>query len=291
MGNTFARFALFFVAAPGIAALIWFDPTPHLFIINTIVCIVAVGAALECANLYKLDVKDRAVVFWSMVIGSLPCFLALLTVALAIPLVYYWIILITVLLISMVVQLLRTSGVREDNFLMRMSPAFLLMFYPGVFLSHFILLAGLELGREVVLTFFFCVILNDSMAYLFGKLFGKNSPNPFPLSPKKTLVGLIAGLLASIGALAVSWALVPQLYPLGLWSALVIGLVTGLFAVAGDLIESGLKRSAGVKDSGTMIPGRGGIMDSLDSATFAAPLFFLAFYVMQTVVKNISSPF
>jgi len=110
----------------------------------------------------------------------------------------------------------------------------------------------------------------DSGAYLFGKLFGKHKLAP-KVSPGKTWEGLIGGLLTSA---LISW-LFGRYAPLNVVPAtlLVCSIVAALASVLGDLTESMFKREAGIKDSGNLIPGHGGIMDRIDSLTAAVPVF------------------
>ncbi|MDR3431764.1 MAG: phosphatidate cytidylyltransferase [Rouxiella aceris] len=110
----------------------------------------------------------------------------------------------------------------------------------------------------------------DSGAYLFGKLFGKHKLAP-RVSPGKTWEGLIGGLLTSA---LISW-LFGRYAPLDVVPAtlLVCSIVAALASVLGDLTESMFKREAGIKDSGNLIPGHGGIMDRIDSLTAAVPVF------------------
>ncbi len=110
----------------------------------------------------------------------------------------------------------------------------------------------------------------DSGAYMFGRLFGKHKLSP-KVSPGKTWEGFFGGLLTS--------ALIAWLF--GLWAPLTISpvillicsLVAALASVLGDLTESMFKREAGIKDSGNLIPGHGGILDRIDSLTAAVPVF------------------
>lgn len=110
----------------------------------------------------------------------------------------------------------------------------------------------------------------DSGAYLFGKLFGKHKLAP-RVSPGKTWEGLIGGLLTSA---LISW-LFGRYAPLDVVPStlLVCSIVAALASVLGDLTESMFKREAGIKDSGNLIPGHGGIMDRIDSLTAAVPVF------------------
>ncbi|MFW5453013.1 phosphatidate cytidylyltransferase [Thioalkalivibrio sulfidiphilus] len=113
----------------------------------------------------------------------------------------------------------------------------------------------------------------DSAAYFTGKRFGRNKLAPH-ISPGKTREGLLGALVATaLLGLAGAWWF--QVHP-GLWFYFVaLCLVTALLSVAGDLFESLVKREAGVKDSGTLLPGHGGVLDRIDSLTAAAPVFLL----------------
>ena len=120
---------------------------------------------------------------------------------------------------------------------------------------------------------FFLVVLtqfNDVAQYTWGKLIGRHQVTP-SVSPKKTWEGLIGGVLTAVAAAA---ALGPYLTPMdAAWSALA-GLVLGVSGFLGDITVSAVKRDLGVKDTGGLIPGHGGILDRVDSLTYAAPAFF-----------------
>jgi phosphatidate cytidylyltransferase len=127
---------------------------------------------------------------------------------------------------------------------------------------------------------FFLVFLtqfNDVAQYTWGKLFGKHPVVP-KVSPKKTQQGLAGGVLTTLLA---SWAIAPYLTPLNHQEALLAGLLIGLGGFLGDVVISAIKRDIGVKDSGSLIPGHGGIMDRVDSLTFTAPLFFHFLYYLH----------
>lgn len=112
--------------------------------------------------------------------------------------------------------------------------------------------------------------VNDIAQYCCGKCFGRHPAIP-QVSPGKTLEGLLGGLAVTI-LLAI--ALAPWLTPFTPLHAAVLGLLLGLAGFIGDITISALKRDLGVKDSGTLLPGHGGILDRVDSLTYTAPLFF-----------------
>jgi phosphatidate cytidylyltransferase len=136
--------------------------------------------------------------------------------------------------------------------------------------------APLGAERGWILLLILAVWAYDTGAYLIGKRFGRQRFLTH-LSPSKTYAGLIGGLVAStvvVGAMLAGLGQAP-------WHALILGPLAGLAAQAGDLAESMLKRAAGAKDSGTLIPGHGGMLDRVDSFLFAGPVVTL--YVLAVI--------
>jgi phosphatidate cytidylyltransferase len=125
-------------------------------------------------------------------------------------------------------------------------------------------------GPEWVLLLFLLVWAADIGAYIAGKLYGRIKLAP-AISPGKTLEGLGGGLIgAAIVVVIASFHFDSPVLPLTL-----LGMATAAFSVVGDLFESLMKRMADVKDSGSLLPGHGGVLDRIDSMTIAAPLFAL----------------
>ena len=117
---------------------------------------------------------------------------------------------------------------------------------------------------------FLCIWAADIGAYIFGKFFGKTRLSD--ISPKKTVEGAVFGITASV-AVALAGAYYLH-FPKFLFTGVALGLLIGIASLLGDLTESMLKRDAGVKDSGQLIPGHGGILDRTDSYIFTAPLVY-----------------
>jgi phosphatidate cytidylyltransferase len=130
-------------------------------------------------------------------------------------------------------------------------------------------------GRLLVFAAFLMIFGSDIGAYAVGRKWGKRKIWP-GLSPSKTLEGSLGGIGASILAGLISYGLIRYLSPERYSFAfiIVIALLAGPLAQAGDLLESVLKRSFGVKDSGHLIPGHGGILDRTDSLAFVFPLLY-----------------
>jgi len=127
-------------------------------------------------------------------------------------------------------------------------------------------------GREAVLLIMGAIVISDSAQYYTGRAFGKQPLAP-TISPKKTREGAIGGVVFGTLAFALGARIVFPTSPV-LLTALVGASISAL-GIVGDLFESLLKRSAGVKDSGTIIPGHGGVLDRIDSWLFAAPLYYV----------------
>lgn len=138
-------------------------------------------------------------------------------------------------------------------------------------------------GRELVLAPLVVTFVGDSGAYFAGCALGKRKMSP-RTSPHKTVAGLIGGLIAAAVGM-VLYGLVLRLFGfhLSLWKLSVVGLVGGAAAQLGDLSFSIIKRHAGAKDYGNLLPGHGGAYDRFDSTTFAAPVVLALFTLLEVV--------
>jgi phosphatidate cytidylyltransferase len=127
-------------------------------------------------------------------------------------------------------------------------------------------------GREALFLLMLTVVVSDTGQYYSGRAFGRRPLAP-RISPKKTIEGAIGGFVcggALLAILGIWW--LPDV-PMALRALL--GVTVVLLGIAGDLFESMLKRSAGVKDSSNLIPGHGGILDRIDALLFAAPVYYI----------------
>ncbi len=149
--------------------------------------------------------------------------------------------------------------------------------YLPLMLSFLAKLRLLESGTEWVFLVLALVMVGDSAAYFVGSSIGRTKLYP-AISPNKSIEGAVGGLVGSlIAALIFSHLFLPEI---GFFSVVLVVFLVGILSQIGDLFESMLKRSCGVKDSGKMIPGHGGLLDRLDSLLFAFPTaYFLALYL------------
>ena len=133
---------------------------------------------------------------------------------------------------------------------------------------------------KMIISIFILIWTNDTFAYIFGKSIGKNKLF-VSISPKKTIEGFYGGIFAAIivGVLLSKYYLQMPLY-----FFIIIAIIVGVFGTIGDLVESKFKRFANVKDSGTIMPGHGGILDRLDSVIFVAPFIYIFLQIFQYFV-------
>ncbi len=173
------------------------------------------------------------------------------------------------------------------------SATILAFLYGGFLPMHLILLRNIQaddlliLGKNIpagvgfIVLMFLVITLCDVAAYYIGVNFGK-TPLWKEISPKKTVEGAIAGTVASIlGAV-----LVGQFIGLAIIHSLILGFILSLAAQFGDLTESMMKRDAGVKDSGNLLPGHGGVLDRADSYTFTGVIayYYFSFFVLNSFI-------
>jgi len=145
------------------------------------------------------------------------------------------------------------------------------LIYVALLMGHLVPLRVLDDGRQWIFLTLVIVMCCDTSAYIVGSRVGKHKLYPL-ISPNKSIEGAIGGVFG-----AVLGALISKLLffsAIGFWPVIVVGLLLGIVGQIGDLFESMLKRACEVKDSGSMIPGHGGMLDRLDSLLFAFPLVY-----------------
>ena len=196
------------------------------------------------------------------------------------------------LIVTLIISI-RLIGFLFDKKEIKVTTFLKIDFLLGYVIFPFLILSKIPFGQnnqynpKIITGIFVIIWTNDTFAYLVGKSFGKHKLFE-RISPKKTIEGFIGGLFfaVSAGFLYSKYCINPtanfQSKSQLIW--MVTGVLIGLFGTIGDLIESKFKRLAGVKDSGKIMPGHGGILDRLDSVIFVAPFIYL-FYKILTYVS------
>jgi phosphatidate cytidylyltransferase len=241
------------LAAAALAAIV-FLPTSFLVVVA---CLVTALAAHELTGI--VGPRDGASRWLVVVFAVVACVLIAMAVLNAV------IVVLAGLALVAVEVLFRNRTIQEA------ATGLVAPIYIGVPLGLLVALHAL-LGWRPTLLLIGTVAVSDSAQYYSGRAFGRRPLAP-AISPKKTVEGAIGGVIAGSACMAIAgrWAL-PVVPVLVLALA---GVVVAVLGIAGDLFESRLKRVAGVKDSSTIIPGHGGVLDRIDALLFASPAFYV----------------
>jgi phosphatidate cytidylyltransferase len=250
---------------------------PHLYHLgfNLLVVAVTVLGGLELSKL----LRARGIPAFRMgpYLGGLLPAAAYLQISGLLPWGSLWAALMGLLTLVLLAALIARTQEELRPMLSRTVSTLLVLLYPGLFAAFVVLLSSLPEASLSLLLFFSLVFSNDLLAYTAGTLSRGWTRLGYAVSPNKSAIGFVAGMMGSIGVAALYRALVPRLLPVGYPAVIGFGAVIGALTMLGDLVESALKRSAQVKDSSGIIPGRGGVLDSIDSWLLAAPAFYLFF--------------
>jgi phosphatidate cytidylyltransferase len=146
-------------------------------------------------------------------------------------------------------------------------------------LISFLVALRIEGGRNWLFLMLFATFGSDTFAYFIGKAIGKHKMAP-SISPGKSWEGAVGGVLGAMLVCYLFTLPTPVQVSLSIISAIVLGLVISVFGQIGDLVESMLKRGTGVKDSGSLMPGHGGMLDRLDSLLFTGVVVYLYYMFM-----------
>ncbi|MBP7552752.1 MAG: phosphatidate cytidylyltransferase [Spirochaetes bacterium] len=145
--------------------------------------------------------------------------------------------------------------------------------------------SGTMTGSLLAIFFIVLVWSNDIFAYVFGMAFGRKSVIGLAASPKKSWAGYIGGYLSTFFWVTLFYFIFNQFIKFDWWFYFIFPIITGFIVPIGDLVESVFKRSANVKDSGNIIMGRGGILDSVDSILYTLPPYFILIQLYFAIKK------
>ena len=265
-GSTLVRLLTAIVLLPVVLALVWI-PQLEIAFVAFIALLVAIGLSEFFAIAYakKIATQHGAAVFFGvlMVIAA-----------------HHSPALLDATLVLGVIVAAWIQVLRSQVSLTALSVTLWGLFYVGWMPAHFVMLHayGQGLGAGLVTFLIVIIALSDTGAYFVGRTFGKHKLAA-TISPKKTWEGAIGGVVvALLGAMA-AWyidahAVDAPLPGWALWQYALTGVLLAVAGQIGDLVESMVKRDAGVKDSGNLLPGHGGILDRCDGYLFAGPMLY-----------------
>jgi phosphatidate cytidylyltransferase len=288
MRKMLQRLLVFFIGLPLVILIVYFLPHYHHLALNITVMVFSALGALELSTMLG---KKQLVISktGALVLGVLMPLAETLTRS------FNWSNGIPAVFLMAGVCWILVSGVfcsaeTLDRFINRLAAGFAVLIYPGLLLEWIIKMGRWEQAEIIISVFLLTAISNDSAAWAAGMLFGRGNQGLIPASPNKSIAGFIGGTIASIAVGTGAARLLPGIFvprfdsaavlssPLG--AGFLLGLCSGVAAALGDLAESAIKRSCGSKDSGRIMLGRGGILDSIDSIALAAPVFYLVFSLL-----------
>lgn len=277
MVKTVQRLLVFFLGIPLIIGMVILTQY-HFLALNLILCITSVLSAAELCKMCRVKCKMLPTVVIVLLTALLPIS-SYVFVFVGKNIDYTSLVFFVCAMIIMASQLFTTKGEFSQS-LITIAVNIFVIFYSGFFCTFITRMTLLESAVIKIPLFFLIVFISDSAAWLFGVLFGKNNKGVVKASPNKSVAGFIGGFVASILLCVLAQLIFFDIFGGGIWRALILGALCNIACDIGDLVESVLKRSVGVKDSGALIPGRGGMLDCVDSVFFTAPVFYVLVHVL-----------
>ncbi|BDC93304.1 phosphatidate cytidylyltransferase [Treponema bryantii] len=274
MSKVAKRLLTFFIGIPLVLAIVFCDWLNHLPLQITIGIFAVLGANEFYNMLSKKGIVlfNREVVLIGTALLPFSCYTFILS-GLSLDITPW-------LFISLVILLMGFecfTAKSFENSLSKIAYTTLTFFYTGFLLTFLSRMTILPDSKIIISLFLIFVFMCDSFAWFFGILFGKSTRGFVAASPNKSLVGFIGGIIGSLGCGFVLKYFFPAAISISNLNLVILGIITSVSAIIGDLIESVFKRSCDIKDSGNLIPGRGGVLDSIDSVVIAAPIFYIGY--------------
>lgn len=280
MNKVIQRLLTFFIGIPVILGAIFFDPTDSHFIINVIVCAASFLSSIELYKLFSCKTPlthKYLIVILSTILPVSGTFLILFGKDRHYIDYTNWIFIFSAMII-MAEEIFSNKTFKESN--LKVSSAVFIILYTGLLFTFIQRITLFKESKFLLSLFLLTVFINDSAAWFFGVLFGKNNRGLIAASPNKSAAGFSGGCLVSILTCVIAQKNWPEILTGSLYKSVLLGFLCSLSGITGDLIESVFKRSADIKDSGNIIPGRGGVLDSVDSILFTAPVFYILTFIL-----------
>lgn len=270
MSKVLQRLLIFFVGLPVVIGLVWCSQFHHIAL-HILIFAASLLGTNEMYRLLSQKFSMQPLILVLLLSVATP-FAAALCALLELNLSF-----INYTFIFSVMVCMAWEALASKDFTLSaahlLSSSFIIL-YPGFFLTFISRMTTNAHSRECIALFLLMVCMCDSIAWLFGNLFGKNNKGLIKASPNKSIAGFIGGFAGTIFSGFVGYMLMPEVFSDSIGKILVLSFFVALVSIIGDLVESVIKRSVNIKDSGTIVPGRGGVLDSIDSIVFTAPVYY-----------------
>ena len=274
MKKLIERLLLFFAGLPLLIAIVFFFPHFNYLLLHLAILACAFFAIIEMRDLLsrKLPV---APLWFALVAGLLLPVAAFMHAVFGFPyrLIPFSLVAACVTILSY--EFFAGFTGKFDHAVGRLSSSFSILLYPGYLIMYLGYMTIWTDAGAYLSLFFMMVFGCDSLACFFGMILGKNNRGLVPASPNKSLAGFFGGYFGAIAGAVAAYYMFNPVFAHRLPSLVIIAFVTATAAIIGDIFESVLKRSSSIKDSGSGVPGRGGVLDSIDSVLLAAPVFYV----------------
>lgn len=278
MSKIIQRLLVFFIGIPFILAIVFLEPfgLNHLPL-NIVLIFCSIISTVELHKLFSVKMKLLPLPLLAILSASLPLSAYLFVIFEKNINYLNWIILCSSMFI-MAVEVFLYKEFSESNG--RIAGSVFVVFYSGFLCTFITRMTLLPHSTLFISLFLLLVFANDSLAWVFGMLFGKNNRGLIFASPNKSIAGFIGGFLGTVAVCVVIQHIFSDVFTGSFLKGIILAVLCTASAIIGDLVESVFKRSAEMKDSGNIILGRGGLLDSMDSILFTAPVFYGAVLVL-----------
>lgn len=274
MSKIAERLLTFFIGIPLIVACAAFSFCNHL-LLHLAILATTIIISYELHGILSKSMQTQSVVF-TTILSSLIPLITTICVIFNLPEDISSVSFIIIVFIILVREIwgYDKSTVSFEKSNQRLASSFIIVFYCGFLMSFISRMTAFQESSAIVSLFLLLIFGCDSCAWFFGITMGKNNRGILKASPNKSLMGFIGGYAGPYVSIAIALFFFPILKAYPFWKLAVLAFAVSTTSIIGDLVESVMKRSSNVKDSGNIIPGRGGLLDSADSIVFSAPVYF-----------------
>ena len=281
MSKLAQRLLIFFIGIPAVLLIVLLSKFNHLLLHIALLGVIII-ALNEIYDILKTKGHLQPKLFLA-ILSLVPTVVSYLYISFNFSSFFVYFSFVICSLLIMAKEVFFPTDKGENNFeksIYSIISGLFIIFYVGLLPSFISRLSGLTNSVWYLSLYFIMTFICDSFAWLFGMTLGKGNRGFIKVSPNKSIVGFVGGIFGSILIALLTQHFFPEILPGPFYKGIILGFVVSVFAITGDLVESLLKRSADCKDSGNVILGRGGILDSIDSLLFVAPVFYIMLEIL-----------
>lgn len=281
MSKLAQRLLIFFIGIPAVLLIVLLSKFNHLLLHIALLGVIII-ALNEIYGILKTKGHLQPKLFLA-ILSLVPTVVSYLYISFNFSSFFVYFSFVICSLLIMAKEVFFPTDKGENNFeksIYSIISGLFIIFYVGLLPSFISRLSGLTNSVWYLSLYFIMTFICDSFAWLFGMTLGKGNRGFIKVSPNKSIVGFIGGIFGSILIALLTQHFFPEILPGPFYKGIILGFVVSVFAITGDLVESLLKRTADCKDSGNVVLGRGGILDSIDSLLFVAPVFYIMLEIL-----------